>query len=165
MKQNLKVAGNISEAEVKRTSDGVDVSLGGVSHLFTTLSGGENEVLVSAPGRLDRAFVLRVKDTIFLHLSGHTLSVEAVSSEQLAVAGDHHQDLSAVAPMPGTVIKVIAVEGAQVKRGEALVIVEAMKMENEVRAMTDAIVAKVMVKAGEKVGFGQQLVELIPPEA
>lgn len=64
------------------------------------------------------------------------------------------------APMPGMVIKVSVVEGNEVSTGDGLVVVEAMKMEHEMRATFDAIVAKVYVQAGQQVDAFQPLVEL-----
>jgi acetyl/propionyl-CoA carboxylase alpha subunit len=64
------------------------------------------------------------------------------------------------APMPGMVIKVHVAEGSEVSPGDGLVVVEAMKMEHEMRAAFHAIVEKVHVKAGQQVDAFQPLVEL-----
>ena len=66
------------------------------------------------------------------------------------------------APMPGLVVKVEVAEGDTVESGQGLVIVEAMKMENELTAETDSRVAGVRVAAGDTVEKGQVLVELEP---
>jgi acetyl/propionyl-CoA carboxylase alpha subunit len=66
------------------------------------------------------------------------------------------------APMPGLVIKVNVVEGSAVGSGDSLVVVEAMKMEHEMRAPFRATVEKVHVKAGQQVDTFQPLVELKP---
>jgi acetyl/propionyl-CoA carboxylase alpha subunit len=66
------------------------------------------------------------------------------------------------APMPGRVIKVKVAEGNVVESGDGLVVVEAMKMEHEMRAAGKAIVKKVYVKEGEQVDAFQPLVELQP---
>ncbi|MBZ5496461.1 MAG: biotin/lipoyl-binding protein [Acidobacteriia bacterium] len=66
------------------------------------------------------------------------------------------------APMPGLVIKVNVTEGDEVDRGDGLVVVEAMKMEHEMRAAFQATVEKVYVKAGQQVDAFQPLVELKP---
>ncbi len=55
------------------------------------------------------------------------------------------------APMPGRVIKVFVAEGDSVEAGQPVVIVEAMKMENEVKAKGAGVVAKVMVQVGATV--------------
>ena len=62
--------------------------------------------------------------------------------------------------MPGKVIKVVCAVGDKVKRGSILLIVEAMKMENNIVASHDAIVEKIPVKEGDMVDTDVQLVVL-----
>lgn len=63
-------------------------------------------------------------------------------------------------PMPGTVQSVHVSVGQQVSAGDRLVVVEAMKMEHVILASADAVVAKVLVEAGQAVAAGSILVEL-----
>ena len=69
-----------------------------------------------------------------------------------------HQKLTA--PMPATVLKVLVTAGSQVKKGETLVILEAMKMELPLRAPADATVTAVACREGELVQPDAVLVEL-----
>lgn len=61
------------------------------------------------------------------------------------------------APMPGTVLSVNVQNGAQVKKGDVLLILEAMKMENEIMAPCDGTVASVNVQSGASVETGAVL--------
>ena len=61
------------------------------------------------------------------------------------------------APMPGLVLKVFVNEGAEIKKGDNLFILEAMKMENIIKAPADVIVKTVRIKPGDKVETGQIL--------
>ena len=63
------------------------------------------------------------------------------------------------APMPGLVVRVAVEEGSKVEAGAPLVVLEAMKMENELRATASGVVKGVKVKAGQAVEKGQVLVE------
>jgi acetyl/propionyl-CoA carboxylase alpha subunit len=63
------------------------------------------------------------------------------------------------APMPGLVLRVHVAPGQQVVAGAGLVVLEAMKMENELKATASAVVRAVRVKPGEAVDKGQILVE------
>ena len=68
------------------------------------------------------------------------------------------------APMPGLVVRVEVAEGDRVTPGQGLIIVEAMKMENELRAEAAGVVRKVHVAAGEAVSKDQVLIDLAPVE-
>ncbi|HIS02261.1 MAG TPA: biotin/lipoyl-binding protein, partial [Candidatus Excrementavichristensenella intestinipullorum] len=63
-------------------------------------------------------------------------------------------------PMPGTILAVNVQPGAAVKRGQVLLILEAMKMENEIMCPRDGVVASVMVTKGSAVNSGDPLVAL-----
>ncbi|MBW3631158.1 MAG: biotin/lipoyl-binding protein, partial [Gemmatimonadetes bacterium] len=65
-----------------------------------------------------------------------------------------------VAPMPGKVLKVEVAVGDLVKAGQGVVIVEAMKMENELKAPVDGTVVSVSVEAGQTVEKGALLLTL-----
>ena len=64
------------------------------------------------------------------------------------------------APMPGNILKVNVSNGQAVKKGDVLMILEAMKMENEILAPADATVASVNVNAGQTVDSGAVLCTL-----
>ncbi|HZK56830.1 MAG TPA: biotin/lipoyl-containing protein [Clostridia bacterium] len=64
------------------------------------------------------------------------------------------------APMPGNIWKVGVEEGQEVKAGDVLIILEAMKMENEILAPVDGVVASVHVVQGASVNGGDVLVSL-----
>jgi biotin carboxyl carrier protein len=63
-------------------------------------------------------------------------------------------------PMPGKVVKLLVAAGDEVKSGQGVAVVEAMKMENELRAPRDAKVKSVAVKEGQAVEAGQTLITL-----
>jgi acetyl/propionyl-CoA carboxylase alpha subunit len=64
------------------------------------------------------------------------------------------------APMPGLVVRVLAEPGQEVAAGAGVVVLEAMKMENELKAPAAGVVGAVRVRPGEPVEKGQVLVEL-----
>ena len=63
-------------------------------------------------------------------------------------------------PMPGTIVSVNVTPGQAVKKGDVLLVLEAMKMENEIMAPHDAAVAAVHVNKGDSVDSGTPLVSL-----
>ena len=68
--------------------------------------------------------------------------------------------VSVKAPMPGNILDVKVAAGASVKAGDVLVILEAMKMENEIVAPQDGTVASVNVHKGDTVNSGDVLVSM-----
>lgn len=64
------------------------------------------------------------------------------------------------APMPGTVLSLKVSPGQSVKRGDVLLILEAMKMENEISAPSNGVVAAIRVQAGSTVNTGDPMVDL-----
>ena len=68
--------------------------------------------------------------------------------------------VSVDAPMPGNILDIKVSNGASVKAGDVLLILEAMKMENEIVAPQDGTVASVNVNKGDTVEAGQTLVSL-----
>ncbi|HEU5051314.1 MAG TPA: biotin/lipoyl-containing protein [Gemmatimonadales bacterium] len=69
------------------------------------------------------------------------------------------------APMPGLVVRVQVEPGQRVAAGAPLVVLEAMKMENQLKAAAPGVVKAVLVSAGEAVEKGKALVELAPEES
>ena len=68
------------------------------------------------------------------------------------------------APMPGLVVQLEVAEGDQVTSGQGLVIVEAMKMENELKSEGEGTVKRILVEPGQAVDKDQVLVEFETPE-
>lgn len=64
------------------------------------------------------------------------------------------------APMPGKILSVAVSAGQAVKKGETLLILEAMKMQNEIAAPHDAVVAEVRVSANQTVSTGEDMIVL-----
>lgn len=64
------------------------------------------------------------------------------------------------APMPGTIVSVNVSDGQSVKAGDVLVVLEAMKMENEIKAPSDGTITSVAVSKGESVDTGATLVTI-----
>ncbi|MEX0798682.1 MAG: acetyl-CoA carboxylase biotin carboxyl carrier protein subunit [Bacteriovoracaceae bacterium] len=65
-----------------------------------------------------------------------------------------------VTDMPGKVVKLLTAEGAMVQQGDTLLILEAMKMENEIKAGVDGVVKIVNVKEGQNLDSGHLMIEI-----
>ena len=65
-----------------------------------------------------------------------------------------------LAPMAGTILRILVKEGQRVKKGENLIVLEAMKMENEIVADEDGVIRSILVKANDSVESDQPLLIL-----
>ena len=64
------------------------------------------------------------------------------------------------APMPGTILDILVTEGQTVKKGEIILILEAMKMENEIAAATDGVVSKIYTSKSSTVSAGDPMLTI-----
>jgi len=99
-------------------------------------------------------------DTLRVVVAGHSYEI-ALEDPALALARSSHLSLSGTqvvrSIMAGKVLAVMAREGESVAQGKALVVIEAMKMENEIRAPKAGIVRSIRVAPGQAVESGAEL--------
>jgi propionyl-CoA carboxylase alpha chain len=109
--------------------------------------------------RVERVFrVAEAGDQFFVQ--SHLLSRVVVRPTRYPRAQSASAHESAYAPMPGQVLKVLVSTGHHVSVGDPLVILEAMKMEQTLRASTTGVVEEVLVKQGDVVAPGDTLVKI-----
>jgi len=99
-----------------------------------------------------------------LSTDGHRFDVEVLDERARAVRAAgiarHGSADSLRAPMPGRIVRVLVAGGQAVEAGQGLVVMEAMKMENELKASGAGTVQRVLVEPGDRVEKGATLVEL-----
>jgi acetyl/propionyl-CoA carboxylase alpha subunit len=123
------------------------------------LAVNDEEVLYEAGGIRRRAHHARDDRSLYIELSGVTAILREPPVER-AARGAAAAESHALAPISGRVIRVEVADDQQVKPGEALVVLEAMKMEHQVLAASPGRVARVLVAVGEQVSARQPLVML-----
>jgi len=123
-------------------------------------------------GRSHRVLATRKEKGVWgLHLSGTHLTARVVDERTRAIqemtgSGEGATGPKALkAPMPGLVVRVEVEIGQEVVEGDGLIIMEAMKMENELRCVGGARVKAIHVQEGQAVEKDQILVEFDPVEA
>ncbi|EBK2041853.1 biotin/lipoyl-binding protein, partial [Salmonella enterica subsp. enterica serovar Newport] len=105
-----------------------------------------------------KAFVVKVSDGG--DISQLTAAVPAASSAPVQAAAPAGAGTPVTAPLAGNIWKVIAAEGQTVAEGDVLLILEAMKMETEIRAAQAGTVRGIAVKSGDAVSVGDTLMTL-----
>lgn len=165
MKYVVTVGGNRVEIVI----DGEGVWVGGerVDAQLAEVDGTPMKI-VTIGDRVHRVIAQRGQDRgqYALWIDGHRYDVEALDERTRAI-----RDLSGasarasgpaplVAPMPGLIVRVNVQAGDKVQSGQAVVVMEAMKMENDLRTQSSGIVSAVRVSPGDAVEKGAVLVEL-----
>lgn len=129
----------------------------------TVLRPADGTLLLEHEGRRYRCHIARHRDQLWVAIDGHTASFQLVDPE----ADESAEAGSPVvrAPMPGKVIDVLVGVGDAVEAGQAVLRVEAMKMEVELHAQLAGTVSAVNCEAGQLVDPEDALVELDVPDA
>lgn len=101
------------------------------------------------------------KGTFDVSIHGRNYSITIVDPKRLRSGQNsdrhHHGVAEILAPMPGKVVRVQTEAGATVEKGAGVVVVEAMKMQNEMKSPRDGIVVSIKVKPGDTVNAGDVL--------
>ena len=101
------------------------------------------------------------KEVFDVDIRGHKYAVTIADPKRLRSGQNsdrHHHGVTEIrAPMPGKVVRVQIEAGASVEKGAGLVVVEAMKMQNEMKSPRDGVVVSIKVKAGDTVNAGDVL--------
>jgi propionyl-CoA carboxylase alpha chain len=146
---------------------GAEVVIDGKKHRFDTAARPGARVI---EGKFDGApFAVKIKtapDGYRLRLRGVTVQAQVATPR----GAELHQKIPEkqkadtskliVSPMPGLVVSIDAKPGQEVKSGEGVAVVEAMKMQNIIRAERDGVVSKVLVAAGASVAADEVMIEL-----
>jgi len=147
----LAVPKDLDDPESPCTTISVSGSLDDASEIMTATVDGKKIKVAITDGPHPGSFTIRPagakEQTTFLLDSG-------------AATGSSGAGSSGIAPINGAVWKVLAKPGDEVKQGQVLLILEAMKMEHAVKAPRDGVVAEVLCKEGDFVNGGQLLASL-----
>ena len=136
-KANVVVDGEKVDFRYQITSNTYLIYIGDKIHRIQVLQKNDTGLTLSVNGKVTFA---EVKDEIAM-----TLAKLGINAEQEAV------QLEVMAPMPGVILDILVKEGDHVTKGDPLIILEAMKMENLVKATDQAMVKSLDVKVGQNV--------------
>ncbi len=148
---------------VSREGDVWEITRDGEVHRIELLESREGEaVLRIGERRVVVPFLSRGGDIDFLYGGEyHRASVMSATDRPRR----RHQEHSMSAPMPGVVLKLFVETNQAVRKGEALLILEAMKMEHQITAPYDGRVEKIHCSEGEMVQPGVDLISIEPEES
>ena len=160
----LQVAGVAMPLVIERLHDGATVmQLGEARHHFTAQALGAQRFDVHL-GDMRATLTVYAQGeqfTVFAQGAGVAGSATVLEIDPIAHAGDHAAEGGRLtAPMPGKVVSFLASKGQRVSRGQALAVMEAMKMEHTISAPHDGVVLELLFEAGDQVAEGGELLRL-----
>jgi biotin carboxyl carrier protein len=156
---DASVDGRTIRVEVRPTDAGYTVTLDGKALEVDFVATGDHFVSLIVDGGSHEVGLERRPDGYRVHLPDDTITV-ALADSAVAAAGPPRQPTGPTrltAPMPGRVVRVLTEKGRDVEPGQGLVVIEAMKMENELKAPRKGRVDEVAVHEGQAVEAGALL--------
>ena len=121
-----------------------------------------NQITLTHDGITRTYEIKQAGDEIFVHSPTTSLAIARLPRHPRPASATQRE--SANSPMPGQVLRILVQEGQQVKTGDSLVVLEAMKMEQTIRTSMDGVVKSILVVAGQVVTPGQMLVQISAQE-
>jgi len=128
----------------------------------SVLNRSDDQITLAIDGFTRSYEIKQTGDEIFVHSPTTSLAITRLSRHPRPASTTQRE--SANSPMPGQVLRVLVQEGQQVKAGDSLVVLEAMKMEQTIRTSMDGVVKSILVVAGQVVTPGQMLVQISAQE-
>ena len=144
----------------------IEGSIGNRPFTAEYLSHEEHQLKLMLNGRTEVVYC-SVNDEQHTIVNFHGLNFRCYRTDQLNDTTDYSRKENVndksllVSPMPGKVVKINVKEGDEVSEGTVMIVVEAMKMENNITATAKAKVKKILVTEGEMVDNKMQLIELV----
>ncbi len=148
--------------EVQESGSQVTLRVNGELYVGDLIAVGPGRYSILFGGRVFDVFVDSVRNGEFqVALQGRRFSLELADPRKLKSLRHRHADaggdVAIVSPMPGKIVRLLVKEGEKVELGQGLVVVEAMKMQNELRAPRSGVVKSVNVHEGRTVSGGEEL--------
>ncbi|MDT5262575.1 MAG: hypothetical protein QOC61_1579 [Acidobacteriota bacterium] len=167
MKLNAEIDGEKIALDVRREGERVFADVGGRRYEIEARRVGEDEYLLLREGRV---YVCRVgaepgaagvRGALQVSVGGREYGVKLTDPKHLrgarVAAGHDAGRAQVIAPMPGKVVRVLVEEGQSVEAGQGLVVVEAMKMQNELKSPKAGTIAELRAESGATVNAGDVL--------
>ena len=164
MRLKAELAGETYELTLRREGGRVFAEVGGRAYELEARNVGAGEYLLMHEGRVYECRVNQSKgrgSPLTVTVGAGEYEVTLTDPKHLRAAGGAHAHDSGraqvTAPMPGKVVRVLVEAGQQVEAGQGVVVVEAMKMQNELKSPKSGTVAELRAEAGATVNAGDVL--------
>ena len=148
----------IKVSDYKKEGDHVRFTFDGRSYFYMLISKNGHEMILDNGGRFHAAVGSFSREGEAMVITNGREALGAVAGKKMKKTGNQSGGLTS--PMPGKIFKVLKDVGSEVKKGEPILILEAMKMEHSIRSDKDGVIKKIHFKLGELVQGGVSLAEV-----
>jgi biotin carboxyl carrier protein len=162
MKLDVRISGQTRTVELERDASGWRATIDGQSSSADVVEIAPNTLSVLLAGQSHEVCVTPSADgKLKLQTGAQEFSAEVLDPRTWsgrrhgAVEAEGRQQI--IAPMPGKVVRVLVKAGDAVEAGQGLLVVEAMKMQNEIRSPKSGAVERVLASEGQAVNAGEVL--------
>ena len=162
MKYEVLIDGHLHQIELERAPQGYECTVDGEAFTLDVAMTARDVLSIIHNGRnyeAKREYSLMGETHIIVGSERFLAEVRDPRSlrSRRAAAGHEAGPAKILAPMPGKIVRVIATEGEEVESGQGLVVVEAMKMQNEMKSPKDGRVQKLLTAEGSTANAGDTL--------
>ena len=162
MKYEVLIDGHLHQVELERAPQDYECTVDGEAFTLDVAMTARDVLSILHNGRnyeAKREYSLLGETHIIVGSERFAAEVRDPRSlrSRRAAAGHEAGPAKILAPMPGKIVRVIAAEGDEVEAGQGLVVVEAMKMQNEIKSTKKGTVTKIAVKENSAVNAGDLL--------
>jgi biotin carboxyl carrier protein len=162
MKYEVLIDGRSYQVDLERADKGYECTVDGDPYALNVVMTARDVLSIIHDGRhyeAKREYSLLGETHIIVGSERFRAEVRDPRSlrSRRAASGAEAGPAKILAPMPGKIVRIIAAEGDEVEAGASLVVVEAMKMQNEIKATKKGKVTKISVKEGSAVNAGDLL--------
>ena len=163
MKLEAEINGEKHEVEVVRDGRSVTATVDGRRYDLDVSEPEKEVLLIKNANKISQVFVSPKAGSEFsVTIHGQALDVEIIDPKRLRGAGndtEHGDGLAEIkTAMPGKVVRILVESGDEVTKGDGIIVVEAMKMQNELKSPKDGVVKEIRSAEGDTVNVGEVLV-------
>jgi biotin carboxyl carrier protein len=168
MELELNIENQLHKLQVEFKDGQYHVNLEDKEYLVNSSAISDNCLSLLVNGKAFTVYFAEANGKKYISIGGEKFLVQEATAQSINTSSHDASGIAeepvAASPMPGKVVKILVKAGDKVERGQGLVIVEAMKMENEIKSPVNGTVEKINFAPGDLVDAAQPIIEITPEE-
>ncbi len=143
---------------MQKADDGIQIHMGGKKYQVAAEFVNRDEFILNIDGKIYEVIVSTTSNSYRVFLNGKYIQVEKKSAIQMLGSKRSLAERKIIrTSMPGRIVKVLEKEGSEIKEGQPVIILEAMKMHNEIKSPQPGKILKIGPSVGDSVEAGALL--------